>query len=166
MPAHFFLDASALTKRYLLEKGSAQINHLMQQASSTRLALLKLTRLEIISVLVRARNRATITVPEFQQALVNLRSDIGNKVPLIRISATDKRIAAAAKLIPTHSINATDALVLASSIELSRRLLAAGDSLVLVAADQRLHKAARAEGLVSFDPETQSQAELDVLLKS
>jgi hypothetical protein len=83
-----------------------------------------------------------------------------------RVSVTDKRIAAAAKLIPKHSINATDALVLTSSLELRGQLQAAGDSLVLVAADQRLTKAAAVEGLVTFDPERQAQAELDVLLKS
>lgn len=166
MPAHFFLDASALAKRFLVEKGSAEINHLFQQAPSNRLAVLKISSLEVISVLVRSRNRGSITLQQYQQASANLRAEIVNNVSLIRVSATDKRIAAAAKLIPKHSINATDALVLASSIELNGRLLAAGDSLVVVAADQRLHKAARAEGLVSFDPETQSLAELDVLLKS
>src|SRR5262245_11156461 len=134
MAAHFFLDASALTKRFLLEKGSAQINHLFQQAVSSRFALLRLTRLEIISVLVRARNRGTITTSEFQQALVNLRSDIGSKVSLTRVSVTERLIAAAVKLIPKHSINATDALVLAGSIELSGQLHSAGDSLVLVVA--------------------------------
>jgi hypothetical protein len=39
-----------------------------------------------------------------------------------------------------------------------------GDDLVLVAADRRLLQAARAEGLVVFDPETQTQTELDMLL--
>ena len=39
-----------------------------------------------------------------------------------------------------------------------------GDDLVLVASDQRLLRAAQAEGLVTFDPETQSQADLDALL--
>jgi hypothetical protein len=51
-------------------------------------------------------------------------------------------------------------------LELRGQLQAAGDSLVLVAADQRLTKAAAVEGLVTFDPERQAQAELDVLLKS
>jgi hypothetical protein len=33
-----------------------------------------------------------------------------------------------------------------------------------VASDQRLLRAAQAEGLLTFDPEVQSQVELDVLL--
>lgn len=38
------------------------------------------------------------------------------------------------------------------------------DDLVLVASDQRLLRAARAEGLVTFNPETQDQAALATLL--
>jgi predicted nucleic acid-binding protein len=128
--------------------------------------MLKITALEVISILVRSRNRGTITLEQYRQASVNFRAEIVNSRMVTRVSVTDKRIAAAAKLIPKHSINATDALVLTSSLELRGQLQAAGDSLVLVAADQRLTKAAAVEGLVTFDPERQAQAELDVLLKS
>ena len=39
-----------------------------------------------------------------------------------------------------------------------------GDELVLVASDHRLLRAAQAEGLTTFNPETESQTELDALL--
>ena len=83
MPAHFFLDASALAKRFLVEKGSAEINHLFQQAPSNRLAVLKISSLEVISVLVRSRNRGSITLQQYQQASANLRAEIVNNVSLI-----------------------------------------------------------------------------------
>ena len=38
------------------------------------------------------------------------------------------------------------------------------NSLVLVVTDRRLLRAAQAEGLLTFDPETQTQAELDAFL--
>jgi hypothetical protein len=63
-----------------------------------------------------------------------------------------------------HSINSTDALILKSALAIARRLRAAGDELVLVASDQRLLRAAQAEGLAIFDPETQDQAALAALL--
>jgi len=43
-------------------------------------------------------------------------------------------------------------------------LRAGGNDLVLVAADHRLLKAARAEGVLAFDPEAQTQPDLDALL--
>jgi hypothetical protein len=38
------------------------------------------------------------------------------------------------------------------------------DDLVLVASDQRLLRAAQAEGLLTFDPERQDKADLGVVL--
>ncbi|MGH9845023.1 MAG: hypothetical protein ACREEM_40425 [Blastocatellia bacterium] len=39
-----------------------------------------------------------------------------------------------------------------------------GDDLVLVSADSRLVRAAKVEGLFTFDPETESQPALDALI--
>jgi len=49
-------------------------------------------------------------------------------------------------------------------LEIDKQLHSIGNQLVLVSSDQRLLKAAQAEGLFTFDPETQSQADLDALL--
>jgi hypothetical protein len=63
------------------------------------------------------------------------------------------------------AINATDAVLLRLAIDLAARLRVDGDDLVLVASDKRLQRAAQAEGLLAFDPETQTETELGVLLK-
>jgi hypothetical protein len=44
------------------------------------------------------------------------------------------------------------------------QLRAAGNDLVLVARDRRLLRAAQAEGLLTFDPENQTEPELDILI--
>jgi hypothetical protein len=44
------------------------------------------------------------------------------------------------------------------------QLRAGGDDLVLVASARRLVQAGQAEGLTTFYPETQTQADLDALL--
>ena len=67
-------------------------------------------------------------------------------------------------LIVAHSINSTDALILKSALAIARKLRRAGDDLVLVASDQRLLRAAQAEGLTTFNPETQDQAALAALV--
>jgi hypothetical protein len=67
-------------------------------------------------------------------------------------------------LIVAHSINSNDAVTLKSAVAIARRLRRAGDDLVLVASDQRLLRAAHAEGLSTFNPESQDQAALAVFL--
>jgi len=74
-------------------------------------------------------------------------------------------VTAALPLIETHSINATDAIILRLALNLAVRLRGAGHDLVLVASDQRLLRAAQAEALLTFDPETQSHSVLDALMK-
>ena len=73
-------------------------------------------------------------------------------------------VSASFPLIVAHSLNSTDALILKSALAIARRLRRAGDKLVLVASDQRLLRAAQAEGLSAFDPESQDQAALAALL--
>ena len=61
------------------------------------------------------------------------------------------------RLIETHSLNSVDAIVLRSALDTGTELRSVGDGLVLVASDQRLLRAARAEGLQIFNPELDSQ---------
>jgi uncharacterized protein (DUF934 family) len=70
----------------------------------------------------------------------------------------------AVPLILTHSINSTDAILLRSALDFAGQLRAAGHDLVLVVSDRRLLAAARAEGLATFNPETDANADLDALL--
>jgi hypothetical protein len=72
-------------------------------------------------------------------------------------------VTTALPLIEADSINATDAIILRLALNLAARLRLAGNDLVLMASDQRLLRAAQSEGLLIFNPEVQSQAELDAL---
>ncbi len=67
-------------------------------------------------------------------------------------------------LIATHSVNGTDAMILRSALDIATTHRVDGDDLVLVTSDQRLLRAAQAEGLVTFNPETQDQTALAALL--
>jgi hypothetical protein len=49
-------------------------------------------------------------------------------------------------------------------LDLAAPYRASGDDLVLFSSDQRLLRAAQAEGLLTFNPETQVQTTLDTLL--
>ncbi len=119
---------------------------------------------EVASILVRKRNAKTITAAVFSKAIVNFNREIVNQSQLPKISASATLASAALNLIIQHSINATDAILLRSTLDLASNLRVDGDDLVLVASDVRLLRAAQAEGLIVFNPETQTTADLDLLL--
>jgi predicted nucleic acid-binding protein len=160
----FFLDASALSKRYSLEVGAVLIDHLFNRVARDRLMCLMLGAAEVASVLVRRRNAGRLLPARFIQGMLNLSAEIVNNPNFNALAADNDLIAAAVPLIEQHSINSTDAVVLRLSLDLAAQHRAAGDDLVLVTSDRRLLRAAQHERLVTFDPETQTQADLDALI--
>jgi predicted nucleic acid-binding protein len=161
---YFFLDASALAKRYIAETGSDLVDRLLDHAERSRMVALRLNVGEVISVLVRRRNEHAITHAQFLAASTDLRAETVDDRRFSLLSTDEPQIDASWDLIEQHSINATDALLLRCTLNLAAAHRADGDDLVLVAADQRLLAAAQAEGLRTFDPEEDDQATLDALL--
>ena len=98
--------------------------------------------------------------------MADLRAEILEAPHFPLRSVTDAVVRASLALIEIHSLNATDALILRSALDAAAELRARGDNLVLVASDNRLIAAAQAEGLLTFNPEAQDQADLDALLSA
>jgi len=161
-----FLDASAVAKRYVVEPGTDVVNSLFQRVPRDRMVCLTLATLEVISIFVRKRNAKAIPPAAMNQALADFRKEIIDAPEIRKIPATDGLVNAAATLVARHSLNATDSLILRASLDVAAQLRLSGDDLLLVTCDQRLLRAARAEGLPAFDPEAQDPADLDVLLGS
>jgi predicted nucleic acid-binding protein len=160
----FYLDASALGKRYAPEAGSANLDHLFGNVSPDRIALFNVGIAEVVSILVRKKNGGRISPATLAGALVDLGSEIIHSTGIRKVVADDALVTVALPLIEAYSVNSTDAIVLRSALDLAASLRPAGNDMVLVASDKRLLKAAQAEGLLTFDPETQTQAELDALI--
>lgn len=164
MAHHFYLDASALAKRYAPEPGTAVINHLFARLTPARMFVLHIGVAEVVSILVRKRNAGKLSRTAFTQAFVDLQAEIINQLALRKLDADATFVAAALPVILKHSINSTDAILLCSALDVAVSLSARGNDLVLIAADQRLLRAARTEGLLTFNPETQTTADLNALL--
>jgi len=159
-----FLDASGLAKRYTLEVGSNLIDHLWENVPPERLVCLLLGVGEVISILVRRKNGGQITPAVFAQAMSNLGAEVIQAADFRKFTPHDAQVAASWQFIEKHSVNSTDALVLQAALDYAVVLCRQGHELVLIAADQRLIRAAQAEGLMTFNPETDPQATLDTLL--
>jgi uncharacterized protein len=164
MANSFYMDASALAKRYIPEKGSTQVDVILDSVPADRILLLNIGTGEVISILVRKRNAGIISVAEFGHAVATFDAEIVRAKDITKVSVTSRLITASFPLIATHSLNSTDATILKSALAIARRLRSARNDLVLVASDQRLLRAAQAEGLRTFDPESQDQAALAAML--
>ena len=155
---HFYFDASALAKRYTDEVGSDKIDFFFDNVPLERLSCLTLGAIEVFWICVRKRNDNRITSHQFERATTHLRHEvINNQSGFKTISVPDSLVWDSIRLIERYSLNSVDAMVLRSALDTATELRSTDDKLVLVASDQRLLRAAHAEGLQIFSPELDSQ---------
>lgn len=160
----FFLDGSALAKRYVPETGSVLVDFILDNVPVNRIFILNIGACEVVSVLVRKRNAGTLSVADCSQAILELESEVIQS-PAKHLLSFDNVVAIEAlAYIILHSINATDAIVLRVALDVARHLRNQRDDLVLVASDERLLRAAQAEGPLTFNPETRDQHALMTLV--
>ena len=158
---YFYFDASALAKRYTDEVGSDKIDLFFHNVPLERLSCLALGAIEVFWICVRKRNDNRITSHQFERATTHLRHEvINNQSGFKTIPVPDSLVWDSMDLIETHSLNSVDAMVLRSALDTATELRRTKDRLVLVASDQRLLRAAGAEGLHVFNPEIDSQQTL------
>lgn len=160
----FWLDASACVKRYIVEEGTSLINYFFAHVPLDDMFCLLEGVGEIISVIVRSRNRGTITTSAFNQAKRLLNDEIVHRAEVELVLPTENQVSASWGFIEKYSINSTDAILLQCALDRTHEFRVNGDNLVLVSSDQRLLNAARNEGLFTFNPEIDNQAALDILI--
>jgi predicted nucleic acid-binding protein len=159
-----YLDASALAKRYVPEAGSPVVDHLFVRVPLDRMFVLAVGMAEVVSILVRKHNAGAVGTPQFRNALRSFRAEFQAAGPARPVTVAGVLAESAYAFIEAHSLNSTDAILLRSALDLATTLRPRGDDLFLAASDRRLLKAAQAEGLTTFNPDTQSEADLDTLL--
>jgi len=160
---HIYWDASALVKRYVAEVGTPLVNHLFMKVPRSRMMCLHICTGEVISIFVRKKNSGLITNAIFAQAMADCRMEVLDDVNFKLISTDAYLISSSHPFIEKYALNATDALILRSAINVATLLCRKGDNLVLITSDRRLLRVAKAEGLTTFNPETDLQAQLDAL---
>ena len=161
---YFWLDASALAKRYLPETGTLLVNYLFAHVPLQRLICLFEGIGEVISIFVRHRNAGAITVSGFNQIIQDFQSEVPRCVELEKIHPTESQVVASWEFIETHSINSTDAIILHCALDKAIELRTDEADLIMVSADLRLLRAAEIEGILTVNPETDSQTKIEQLV--
>jgi predicted nucleic acid-binding protein len=148
--AKYFVDSSALVKRYVQEVGTSWVRNLTHRRTGHEIYLARITAVEVTAAVARRRRGGTLSSRKASSILGRFRKHLAGRYTVLEI--TPGLLAEAMKLANSHELRAYDAVQLASAIELNKQWLDAGLSAVLVSADQELNAAATAEGLAVEDP--------------
>ncbi len=148
----FYLDTSAVVKRYLPERGTAWVRGMSDPASGNTITLGEVTLVEVAAALA-ARHRAPggISRRARDNTLALFLQHFANEYEVTAISRPI--LDRAVELTQRHRLRGYDAVQLATGLAVNEVLVAAGlPGLTFVAADADLVAAARVEGLVADDP--------------
>jgi len=148
----FYLDASAIVKRYSPETGSAWIRSLTDTLSGHVVTLSEISLAEVGAALaVKHRVPGGITLQERDSALSLFLGHCQSEYNLITVSRLI--IDLAVRLTQEHKLRGYDAVQLASALVTNQAFTSAGlASLTFVAGDDDLLRAAEAERLVIDNP--------------
>lgn len=77
----YFVDSSALVKRYVPETGSAWIQALSAQETGNSLFIARITWVEVLSALARREREGSLTPTDRTLIIQKFRSDLNDQVP-------------------------------------------------------------------------------------
>lgn len=154
--SYFYLDSSALAKRYLTEIGSSWIATLMNPATENTIVVAEITRVEVAAA-IAARHRAAISISrtERDELLRLLLLHFDTEYVITQLTAPV--VSLAVRLTQNHRLRGYDAVQLATALDTQATARAAGlPGMIFIAADNDLVLAARAEGLTADNPNLHS----------
>ena len=167
---YFWLDANAIVKQYVTETGTLLINYLFARVSLNRIFCLFDCMGEVRFAIAKKKNERRTTIAAIDQAIQRFEEEFLHRDEVQQVHATESQKRTAWQRIDPHTgariINNTDAYILQCALDTVDELRTAGDDLILVSSDKDLLVAAKKEGLLTFDPQTDSQIDLDVLINS
>ena len=154
-PRTFYLDASALVKRYLAETGSGWVESLCADEANNAIAIARFGLVEAAAAFAAKRRGQFITDSQYEAALGDLLRYAGERYRLVAVGPT--LIDSAIQLTRRHELRGYDAIHLACALALNRPLVDDGlPPLTFIAADDNLLAAAQSEGLAVENPNDHS----------
>jgi uncharacterized protein len=146
----YFVDSSALVKRYVRETGTAWVRGITRRRSSTDIFIALITAVEVTSAIARRRG-VTLSAAQAASLLSRFRKHLAGRYFPSQI--TPALVSDAMKLANRHRLRAYDAVQLAAALDVYRDWSANRfGAFVFVSADRALNAAATAEGLTVEDP--------------
>ena len=149
--AVYYLDSSALVKRYASELGTAWILSLTDPLAGHDLNTLRVTGPEVAAALFRKVRMEQLASSDASRLLADFQADWQARYQIIEVSVAiaDQAVS----LVERHSLRGYDAVHLAAALGLHVTRAGMGlATLTFVSADTQQLQAAGAEGLPVDDP--------------
>jgi predicted nucleic acid-binding protein len=151
----YFLDSSALVKRYVAETGSAWIQAITTPKARNKLIIARLTWVEVLSAFARRQREGSFAPADATKAIRSFRYDLDHQYRVVELSRTV--VEAAGHLVGKHPLRASDAVQLASALQVLPAFASVKTvSSVFLSGDDRLIAAAQAESLNAENPNLHS----------
>jgi len=148
----YFLDTSAIVKRYFPERGHFWVSDLCDPEQNHDLFISQAALVEVIAAICRKAREQNIETTRRDKIINRFRTDCNNiysREPVTETIYTD-----AGNLCRTHQLRAYDAVQLACALSRRREALANQISPpIFVCADKKLAGFASTEGLATDNPE-------------
>lgn len=143
----YFVDTSALAKRYISETGSTWTRNWLHINTGNVILVSELVRVEMFSLLHRYQRTGTFSVATIGRMKSAFLQHLQSEYSIVTLDGL--LIVEAADLTVRHPLHALDSVQLASGIRAARSMTA---HLTFVTADTNLLAAASAEGLATDNP--------------
>ena len=151
--AVYFVETSALAKRYIAEMGSVWLRALLDPSTGCSIYVVRVTAVEIIAAITRRERGGTLAPADTAAARQAFGGDFATAYQVIEV--TPALANRAMLLAEQHGLRGYDAIQLAAGLEVHVRYLAAGlPAVTFISAHTELNAAAMAEGLIIEDPNT------------
>jgi predicted nucleic acid-binding protein len=149
----YYLDSSALSKRYVQETGTAWVRALVDPAAGHTLLTARITMVEIYSALARRRREGSVSPDHCSIVTQAFTAHSATEYDFVELDLGV--VALARDLLERHPLRAYDAVQLASALVANQVLRSASlPLLVFLSADDHLNMAATVEGLAVDNPNT------------
>lgn len=149
--AFYYVDSSALVKRYISETGSAWVLSLFDPGLNNDVLIAAITGVEIIAAITRRARGPSISTTDATAVCVQFRSDLQSDYQVVEL--TESIINSAMTLAETYALRGYDAVQLATGCAIDALCKANNlPPVTFVSADNELNTAASREGLIVENP--------------
>ncbi len=118
MVTAYFVDSSALVKRYVIETGTAWVRRITRRSPSTVIYIAHITAVEVTCAVARRRKGKTLTAARASSILRRFRQHLAARYTVIEV--TPDLLDEAVRLGNAACLRAYDAVQLAVALEVNR----------------------------------------------
>ena len=149
----YYVDTSALSKRYLTEIGSAWLRTQLDPSTGCTIFIARVTSVELFAALSRRERGGAISATEANIARTLFQTDLNLEYQVIEIT---KELANRAMMLAhRHGLRGYDAMQLAGALQVNDLYRSWGQPIItLLSSDAELNTAAIVESLLVEDPNT------------